>query len=444
MKKAIIFLLTLMLGVATITPVTHAQDGGTVTTGAELNVRTGPGTDYTAIGRVPQGATIIPEGRNAAGDWVLMHTPDNSLHGWVAAGYLIGLNLSALPLASGEVAAPAAAPASVPVGANQASTSVALNVRSGPGMDYEKVTTLSYGTIVTIEDVSGGWSKIRTSAGVTGWVATQYLSVGGSSGAGNVVPAGTAGVTSLSGSTLTNARNIFARGQRLGNRTNAFIKVGDSNMDQWMYFCNFQYGTYDLADYEELQGIVNLFNQTGSFCGVHPAARGGFATFNLLDELSADPGLCVAGETPLDCSVRITRPSVAFIYLGLIDMATLTRAEFSRNLDAIVDDLSAKGVIPVLFTFPIAERLKHIYNPEFNTVIREVAIANRVPLIDLQQLTLNMPDQGTGQDGYHLSYFEREDYMSFDAPLVATFGRNLRELLSLQMLAQIVQLVMGG
>lgn len=432
MKKAIILLLTLILGVATLAPVALAQDGGTVTTGAELNVRTGPGTDYAAIGRIPQGATIIPDGRNAAGDWVLMHTPDNSLQGWVAAGYLIGLNLNALPLASGEVAAPA--------GANQASTSVALNVRSGPGMDYEKVTTLAYGTIVTIEDVSGGWSKIRTSAGVTGWVATQYLRTPQS---GDVVPPGTAATTSLTGSILANARTIYASGQRLGNLNNAFIKIGDSNTAGTAFFCTFQYGNYDLAEHTYLQDTINFFNQTSSFCGENVAARNGFSSFSVLDPLAADPGYCAAGESPLDCAIRMRRPSVAIIYLGLADMATLNKDEFRTYLNQIVVQLVNSGVIPILNTFPIAEQLEFLYDPEFNTIVREAAINNRVPLLDLQQRTLNFPNQGTGGDGYHLSY-EQYEFISFAAPLVATYGRNFRELVTLQMLDEIMHKVMGG
>lgn len=437
MKKSVIILVTLTLFIAALAPATLAQDGGAVTTAVELNVRSGPSTTHSIIGRIPSGSTIVPEGRNAASDWVLMHTPDNSLRGWVAAAYLLGLNISTLPLAAGEVETPVSAPAT---GDNQATTTVGLNMRSGPGMGYEKITTLPYGTSVTILQVSSGWSQVRTAAGATGWVASQYLRSGQ---AGDIVPPGTAATTSLTGGILSNARAIYARGRRLGNQANSFIKIGDSNTAGTAFFCTFHYGNYDLAEHTYLQDTITFFNQSGSFCGENVAARNGFSSFSVVDPLSADPSYCTPTESPLDCAIRMRRPSVAIIYLGLADMATLNKTEFRTYLNQIVRQLVNKGVIPILNTFPIADQLAFLYDPEFNTIVREVAINNRVPLIDLQQRTREYPNQGTGGDGYHLSY-ENYEFISFAAPVVATYVRNLRELLTLQMLDEIMHKVMGG
>lgn len=51
----------------------------------------------------------------------------------------------------------------------------ALNVRSGPGTDFSKVTTLSAGTVVEIVGIDNGWYKI-TYDGATGYVSSDYLS----------------------------------------------------------------------------------------------------------------------------------------------------------------------------------------------------------------------------------------------------------------------------
>src|SRR5699024_3850849 len=40
-----------------------------------------------------------------------------------------------------------------------------LNVRSGPGTSYGKVTSLSNGAVVTITGIDNGWYKITTKAG---------------------------------------------------------------------------------------------------------------------------------------------------------------------------------------------------------------------------------------------------------------------------------------
>lgn len=41
----------------------------------------------------------------------------------------------------------------------------ALNVRSGPGMDYKKVTKVKKGDAYTIVEISGNWGKLKSGAG---------------------------------------------------------------------------------------------------------------------------------------------------------------------------------------------------------------------------------------------------------------------------------------
>ncbi len=53
-----------------------------------------------------------------------------------------------------------------------------LNVRSGPGMSYERVTVISNGTQVTLlgRDSFGGWLKVRLANNSEGWVGASYIS----------------------------------------------------------------------------------------------------------------------------------------------------------------------------------------------------------------------------------------------------------------------------
>lgn len=51
-----------------------------------------------------------------------------------------------------------------------------LNVRSGRGTNYKKVTSLVKGTKVKVLDTVNGWSKITYSTNKIGYVASQYLS----------------------------------------------------------------------------------------------------------------------------------------------------------------------------------------------------------------------------------------------------------------------------
>lgn len=53
-----------------------------------------------------------------------------------------------------------------------------LNVRSGPGIDFEPITYLSNGQVVELlgRDSGNYWMKIRTSSGTVGWTSSRYLS----------------------------------------------------------------------------------------------------------------------------------------------------------------------------------------------------------------------------------------------------------------------------
>ena len=67
--------------------------------------------------------------------------------------------------------------------------SAGLNVRSGPGTGYSKITALTCGTRVQILSSQNGWYKISYGS-TTGWVSGSYISIessGGSSGSGKVM-----------------------------------------------------------------------------------------------------------------------------------------------------------------------------------------------------------------------------------------------------------------
>jgi len=51
-----------------------------------------------------------------------------------------------------------------------------LNVRSGPGTNYEKTAALSKGEVVLFLRVSSGWSRVLYHGTKTGYVSAQYLS----------------------------------------------------------------------------------------------------------------------------------------------------------------------------------------------------------------------------------------------------------------------------
>lgn len=70
-----------------------------------------------------------------------------------------------------------------PVAANTPGTIVnagsGLNVRSGPGSSYDKVASIKNGNkVIILEDAGSGWYKVDIGGGVTGYISSDYVSVG--------------------------------------------------------------------------------------------------------------------------------------------------------------------------------------------------------------------------------------------------------------------------
>jgi uncharacterized protein YgiM (DUF1202 family) len=79
-------------------PGVGGQALGTVVNAANLNVRTGPGLNFTSVGVVPLGTSLVLEGRNASGLWLQVRLADGSL-GWVSRTFMEpNLNVANLPV----------------------------------------------------------------------------------------------------------------------------------------------------------------------------------------------------------------------------------------------------------------------------------------------------------------------------------------------------------
>ena len=61
-----------------------------------------------------------------------------------------------------------------------AKTTEYVNLRSGPGTNYDSKGVLAEGTSITVTDTSNSeWYAVKTSAG-TGYIFSQYIALGGS------------------------------------------------------------------------------------------------------------------------------------------------------------------------------------------------------------------------------------------------------------------------
>jgi len=137
-------------------PAATTKDGKVNTPGSTLNVRSGPGTTYSVIGSLKDGAKVTVSTENSA--WYKLTY--NGATGYVSAAFIV---LDSTP-------APAA-PQTITVYVNTPGST--LNVRSGPGTGYAILGSLKHGDKITVTDEGGDWYKL-TFNGKTGYVSKAW------------------------------------------------------------------------------------------------------------------------------------------------------------------------------------------------------------------------------------------------------------------------------
>lgn len=180
-------------------------------------------------------------------------------------------------------------------------------------------------------------------------------------------------------------REIFDRGQSLGNDAHAFSILGDcqSLPDNFL-------GVYDTQPSvvaslpAQLQETVAYF--AGTFNRESPTIKSGTTAGALLwIEWHEGKYTCGPNETPVDCELRLHRPSFVVFNVG-------THYE-SRNIDylrRILDQLVANGVVPILATKADNRELDERINLDMVTL----AVEYDVPLWNFWAATGDLPNRG--------------------------------------------------
>ena len=170
-KKLVILVLALVLCLGAFS-VAHA---GTPTsfvvlpdTMGGLNVRSGPGTNYSVAGWVISGDEIdlVKIGTT----WTKITVIRSGKTGYIKNNYIADLK-----------GKPSPEPAPSPQGAGQAArvSGASVNIRTGAGTGYAKIATLSSGTKLKILGSAGNWYHVTVlSSGKSGWVSKTYVKLG--------------------------------------------------------------------------------------------------------------------------------------------------------------------------------------------------------------------------------------------------------------------------
>ena len=222
-----------------------------------------------------------------------------------------------------------------------------------------------------------------------------------------VVPTAVNGITitnflSLTQKVQLNIHDIYSRGQKLGNNPAAFSAIGDSSIAGGQFLERFGKADYKLGDYNFLQPTMDVF--TDSFKRTSTAVRVGLHSWSVMNAMWADKKQCNANETVIACEFRLQKPSFVFIHLGANDDASKL---FDKSMRAIVQYAIDNGVVPILITKPALPDAKTFSN---NDVLRKIAQDFNVPLLDYAKLAGSLPGDGVGEDGVHMTGYQKVDY----------------------------------
>ncbi|MBQ6570133.1 MAG: SH3 domain-containing protein [Clostridia bacterium] len=198
-----------------------------------------------------------------------------------------------------------------------------LNMRSGAGTSYSVVTTLSKGAVVTILGTSGSWYKIQTSAGKTGYVSTQYITVNNT----------TAATTTPKTTTTTKTTTTAVTSQ------NGYVNTSTLNMRSGA-------GTNYAVVSKLTQGtVVTFLGTSGSWYKIKTSdGKTGYVSSQYVTVKSAAPG------TTTTTTPKTTTTTTAAAKTGVVNTSTLNMRRGAGTSYSVVTKISKGTVVTILGT----------------------------------------------------------------------------------------------
>jgi hypothetical protein len=197
------------------------------------------------------------------------------------------------------------------------------------------------------------------------------------------------------------AIQIYQNSQAMGLDPHAFSKVGDCQSIKESFMGYFDIPErYSLGnDYAYLQQTISNFS--GHFNTDGQAVRGGFNAAAVLSPLWANPKACLAGEDPLDCELRITKPIIVIVSLEVWWNGRTPQA-YEALMRHIIDDIIAHGAVPILATK--ADNVEG--DNSLNLTTAKLASEYDLPLWNFWAAVQPLPAHGMDMkrnDGFHIS-----------------------------------------
>jgi hypothetical protein len=264
---------------------------------------------------------------------------------------------------------------------------------------------------------------------------------------------------------------VARRGQRFGNRADAFAKVGDSISQSPAFLQPLGCERARLAAHRGLRPAIRSFARralpgSSSFCRrSNSMSRNSAATLSFTPSAwPLTPGAspdqaCSPAESPLGCEIRLDRPAYAVILFGTndVNIALLSGGNpleaFLANMTQIVAVARGLGVVPILSTIPPrADRADaEPMTEELNAGLQRLAADLHVPLINLWRALDPLPNHGMSSDGIHPSLFGGPQCIGYCNPRSCApacqagnfsenglrYGYNMRNLITMKTLSRL-------
>lgn len=196
------------------------------------------------------------------------------------------------------------------------------------------------------------------------------------------------------------AREIYKRGLALGNNPKTFSKVGDcQNLH------NYFLGRFDHLDIYKFSWKIDDYLDTienfkGSFDTDGQSAKFGFTAASPLSPLMADPEVCLPDEAPLECELRLTRPSFVLISLEF-PFNGRSAGLYEQYLRQIIEYTISQGSVPILATK--ADNVEK--DNSINLTIAKLAYEYNLPMWNWWAAAQPLGNHGIDpyRDGFHIT-----------------------------------------
>jgi hypothetical protein len=194
-------------------------------------------------------------------------------------------------------------------------------------------------------------------------------------------------------------RDVYQRGLALGNDPMHFSIIGDcQNVSSYFLSAFEKPGDYSLGtDYAYLQSTIDYYH--GSFSRVSVAVKGGFNAAAVISPLRADPKTCNPNESPLDCELRLWRPSIVIVSMETW-WSHKPAQEYDKYMRKVLDRIIETGTVPIIATK--ADNLEG--DNSINATVAQLAYEYDIPLWNFWAAVQPLPDRGLSDDGFHLTF----------------------------------------